>query len=110
QRNMGVMAMKVFGGTESVLVPGGGLANSNAPEAHPSNMEIAFDVSVLPDCMRFVKTLGGVTGMVIGINFIEELEQNIKWAIETQPFSADEMDAIIKMGETVASMWAQRYG
>ena len=36
--------------------------------------------------------------------------KNIRWAIETQPFSPSEMDAIIKMGETVAPMWAQRYG
>jgi predicted aldo/keto reductase-like oxidoreductase len=109
-RNMGVMAMKVFGGTESVFAPGLGLANTAAPEPHKSNMELSFDISVLPDCMRFVKTLGGVTGMVIGINFIEELEQNIQWAIETQPFSDDEMAAIIKMGETMASTWADRYG
>jgi predicted aldo/keto reductase-like oxidoreductase len=109
-RGMGVMAMKVFGGTESVLRPGGGLANSNAPEPHPSNMELAYNQDVLPDCMRFVKSLEGVTGMVIGINFIEELERNIQWAIETTPFSPDEMAAIIKMGETVAPTWMQRYG
>jgi predicted aldo/keto reductase-like oxidoreductase len=109
-RNMGVMAMKIFGGTESVLVPGGGLANTAAPEPHPSNMEISFNRDVLPDCMRFVKTLPGVTGMVIGINFIEELEQNIQWAIETQPFSDDEMNAIVKMGETMVPTWSQRYG
>ena len=109
-RGCGVMAMKVFGGTESNLVPGGGLANSDAPEPHPSNMQLSFNESVLPDCMRFVKSLGGVTGMVIGINYLAELEKNIKWAIETQPFSADEMAAIVKMGETVAPMWAKRYG
>jgi predicted aldo/keto reductase-like oxidoreductase len=109
-RGVGVMAMKVFGGTESVLRPGGGLANSDAPEPHPSNMEISFDQTVLPDCMRFVKSLGGITGMVIGINFIEEVKQNIQWAIETQPFSDTEMQAIVKMGETVAPMWMQRYG
>jgi uncharacterized protein len=109
-RGVGVMAMKVFGGTESVLRPGGGLANSDAPEPHPSNMEISFDKSVLPDCMRFVKGLGGVTGMVIGVNFLEEAMQNIQWAIETEPFSETEMQAIIKMGEMVAPMWMQRYG
>jgi predicted aldo/keto reductase-like oxidoreductase len=109
-RNMGVMAMKIFGGTESVLVPGGGLANTAAPEPHPSNMEISFNRDVLPDCMRFVKTLAGVTGMVIGINFIEELQQNIQWAIETQPFSDDEMNAIVKMGEAMVPTWSQRYG
>lgn len=55
-RGVGVMAMKVFGGTESMLVPGGGLANSNALAPHPSNMEIAFDDSVLPECMRFERS------------------------------------------------------
>ena len=73
-------------------------------------MEIAFDGTVLPDCMRFVKSLPGVTGMVIGINKMEELQRDIQWAIETTPFSDTEMDAIVKMGETVAPMWAQRYG
>ena len=109
-RGCGVMAMKVFGGTQSVLRPGGGLANANSPEPLPSNMEIAFDGNVLPDCMRFVKSLPGVTGMVIGINKLEELQRDIQWAIETTPFSDTEMDAIVKMGETVAPMWAQRYG
>jgi predicted aldo/keto reductase-like oxidoreductase len=109
-RNMGVMAMKIFGGTESVFAPGLGLANTAAPEPHKSNMELSFDISVLPDCMRFVKTLPGVTGMVIGINFIEELEQNMKWAMETEPFSDDEMAAIVKMGETMAETWKDRYG
>jgi predicted aldo/keto reductase-like oxidoreductase len=109
-RGCGVMAMKVFGGTESVLRPGGGLANSDSPEAHPSNMELAFDAAVLPDCMRFVKSLPGVTGMVIGVNFIAELQRNIEWAIETTPFSDTELDAIVKMGETMAPMWASRYG
>jgi uncharacterized protein len=109
-RGVGIMAMKVFGGTESVLRPGGGLANSDAPEPHPSNMQLAFDENVLPDCMRFVKGLGGITGMVIGINTIEEIERNIRWASDTQPFSPDEMQAIIQMGETVAPMWARRYG
>jgi hypothetical protein len=60
-------------------------------------MEISFDQTVLPDCMRFVRSLGGITGMVIGVNFIEADQRNIRWAMETQPFSDDEMQAIIKM-------------
>jgi predicted aldo/keto reductase-like oxidoreductase len=110
KRGLGIMAMKIYGGTESVLRPGGGLANSDAPEPHPSNMQLSFNENVLPDCMRFAKGLGGITGMVIGVNFLEEAQKNIRWAMETQPFSPTEMEAIIKMGETVAPMWAQRYG
>lgn len=110
KRDVGIMAMKVFGGTESVLRPGGGLANANSSMPHKSNMELSFNQSVLPDCIRFVKGLGGITGMVIGVNSIEEAEQNIRWAIETQPFNDTEMQAIIKMGEMMAPMWQQRYG
>jgi predicted aldo/keto reductase-like oxidoreductase len=109
-RGVGIMAMKVFGGTESVFTPGGGLANSYALEPHKSNVELEFDSGVLPDCMRFVKTLGGVTGMVLGINDLAEVEQNIRWAIEAKPFAPEEMDAIIRLGQTVASKWARRYG
>lgn len=109
-RGVGVMAMKVYGGTESILRPGGGLANANAPVPHPANMSIAFSETVLPDCMRFVKGLGGITGMVIGVNALEEVQRNIRWAIETEAFTPDEMAAIIRMGETVAPMWAERYG
>ncbi len=109
-RGVGLMAMKVFGGTQSELRPGGGLANSDSPVALPSNMQLSFDESVLPDCMRFIKGLGGITGMVIGINHIEEIERNIRWAIETQPFDDAQMQAIIRMGEAVAPMWDRRYG
>ena len=93
-----------------MLRPGQGLANTAAPVPHPSDMEISFNKDALPDCMRFVKGLGGVTAMVIGINFLEEAVQDIKWAIETQPFNDTEMQAFIKMGEMVAPMWSQRYG
>jgi predicted aldo/keto reductase-like oxidoreductase len=109
-RGVGVMAMKIFGGTESNLVPGGGLVNSDAPVPHPSNMELSFDVDVLPDCIRFVKGLGGITGMVIGVNYLAEVERNIRWAIDAVPFNAQEMDAVIKLGQTVSSKWARRYG
>ena len=41
---------------------------------------------------------------------IKELEKNIRWAIETQPFSDSELQTIIRMGETIAPTWAERYG
>lgn len=109
-KGVGVMCMKVFGGTESPPGAGNGLGYAMDAKPHPSNMQVSFDESVLPDCMRFIKTLPGVTGMVVGVNFMEELQRNIQWAIETAPFTQTEFDAIVKMGETVASRWARRYG
>jgi predicted aldo/keto reductase-like oxidoreductase len=110
EREMGVMAMKVFGGTEAVLAPGGGFANSSAPEPHPSQLSLSFDDGALPDSMRFVKSLDGVHGMVIGVNHIWEIEQNIQWAIDTQPFEAAELDAVIELGRTLADSWRGRFG
>jgi hypothetical protein len=73
-------------------------------------MELAFAQSVLPDCMRFAKGLGGITGMVIGVNHLAEVARNVRWAIDTEPFDPSEMEAIIRMGEAIAPTWAQRYG
>jgi predicted aldo/keto reductase-like oxidoreductase len=110
RRGVGVMCMKVFGGTESPPGVGNGLANAMDSVPHPSNMQVSFDESVLPDCIRFIKSLSGVTGMVIGINHLWELSRTIQWVVETQPFDETEFNAIVAMGQMVASRWERRYG
>ena len=103
------MAMKIFGGTESNLVPGGGLVNPTP--CSPSLEHGAFVRRQRPARPYAVRErAGGITGMVIGVNYLAEVERNIRWAIETVPFTAQEMDAVIKLGQTVSSKWARRYG
>jgi hypothetical protein len=47
--------------------------------------------------------------MVIGVLNPEEIQKNIQWAIETEPLSEQELEAVLTLGETVSSKWAGRY-
>ena len=107
QQNVGVMAMKVYGGLEAG--PTGGFHFYNDPVRHPSQMEVQFDKNALRDAQRFAKSLDGVTGMVIGVFDAEEITRNVQIAIETEPFSDKEMAAVLALGEKVSEGWAGRY-
>ncbi len=108
KQNVGVMAMKVYGGLEAG--PTGGFHFYNDPVRHPSQMEAQLDKSALRDAQRFAKSLDGVTGMVIGVFDTEEIQTNIRIAIETEPLSDEEMAAVLALGERVSQGWAERYG
>jgi len=107
KQNVGVMAMKVYGGLEAG--PTGGFHFYKDPVRHASQMEVQFDRNALRDAQRFAKTLDGVTGMVIGAFDIEEIQKNIRIAIETEPFSDEELSAVLALGQKVSQGWAQRY-
>jgi predicted aldo/keto reductase-like oxidoreductase len=107
KRNVGVIAMKVYGGLEAG--PTGGFHFYEDPVRHPSQMEVTFDQNALRDAQRFAKSLDGVTGMVIGVFDAEEIRHNVQWAIETEAFSAPELEAVLALGETVSSKWGERY-
>ncbi len=107
KQNVGVMAMKVYGGLEAG--PTGGFHFYNDPVRHPSQMEVQFDSSALRDAQRFAKTLDGVTGMVIGAFDADEIQKNIQIAIETEPFSDEELAAVLALGQKVSHGWAERY-
>jgi predicted aldo/keto reductase-like oxidoreductase len=107
KQNVGVMAMKVYGGLEAG--PSGGFHFYNDPVRHSSQMEVQFDKSALRDAQRFAKSLNGVTGMVIGVFDSEEIQENIRIAIETEPLSDVELQAVLALGQKVSGGWAMRY-
>ena len=107
KQNVGVMAMKVYGGLEAG--PSGGFHFYNDPVRHPSQMEVQFDKNALRDAQRFAKSLDGVTGMVIGVFDAEEIQRNVQIAIETEPFSEEELVAVLALGQKVSDGWADRY-
>ena len=107
EQRVGVMAMKVYGGLEAGSP--GGFHYYKDPVRHRSQMEIQLDQRALRDAQRFAKSLDGVTGMVIGVFDAEEVRRNIKIAIETEPFSEEELAAVLALGESVASEWNGRY-
>ena len=108
RRNVGVMAMKVFGGTEALN--GNGFAHIREADLFPSQMESTFDRDVLRDCVRYAKSLPDVTGMVIGVSSAAELRHNIEMVNTTEPFTTEELDAVRALGQTVAVDWGGRFG
>ena len=107
KQNVGVMAMKVYGGLEAG--PTGGFHFYDDPVRHPSQMEVQFDKSALRDAQRFAKSLDGVSGMVIGVFDTEEIQKNVQMAIETEPLSGEELAAVLALGQRVSHGWAERY-
>jgi len=107
KQDVGVMAMKVYGGLEAG--PSGGFHFYKDPIRHPSQMEVQFGKNALRDAQRFAKSLNGVTGMVIGVFDADEVKENIRIAIETEPFSDEELRAVLALGQRVSDGWARRY-
>ena len=107
-RGVGVMAMKVFGGTEALGRDG--FAHIREADLFPSQMESTFGVAALSDAVRYAKSLEGVTGQVIGVSNAAELRHNIKMAVETKPFDADELAAVRQLGQDVIADWQGRFG
>jgi aryl-alcohol dehydrogenase-like predicted oxidoreductase len=84
KKNVGLVAMKVFGG---------GIASCKMP---PSLREASF---------RFALSVPGVALAVIGMGSVKELEQNVGWAKSFKPLTKDEAAELKKETVAVAKKW-----
>lgn len=84
KKNIGLAAMKVFGG---------GIAYCKMPE---TLREASF---------RYALSVPGVAVAVIGMGSIKELEQNIGWAKSFKPLSMEEATELKKQTVAVAKKW-----
>ena len=94
------MAMKVFGGLQ------GGWGRSSARKPVPSRMS-------KDDHQRsvaYVKSLEGVTGMVIGVHTREQLIENIRTVTSTRALSEADLKGLDAKGKTLAPQWTARFG
>ncbi len=84
RQNIGLAAMKVFGG---------GMVRCKMPEElrHAS--------------FRFAQSVPGVTLTVIGMGNEKELEQNVEWAKTFKPLTAEEATELKKKTVAVAKQW-----
>jgi hypothetical protein len=96
----GVMAMKVYGGVN------GGFQNYGAPTAQPSQLKAEHHLQSI----RYLKSLPGITGMVIGAHSSEQLRENVKRVLEAKPLAKDELEALIVRGKEIAQGWSPRFG
>ncbi len=100
KQNVGVMAMKVFGGIK------GSFRNYRLKVPNPSQMESTYHA----DAVRYAKSLEGVTGMVIGVHTAKQLRANIRLVRDTKKLTDVELAGLRKKGERLASEWGPRFG
>jgi len=102
KQNMGVAAMKVYGGVKvgpkSVWGNYDKLAPSQLPAEHHRN------------AVRYALGLPGVATAVIGPHTIEQLEQNVEYVKSYKPLSETERSTLLKKGKALAAAWGPRFG
>ncbi|MGA1197602.1 MAG: aldo/keto reductase [Candidatus Latescibacterota bacterium] len=95
----GIAAMKVYGGAPGMKYDGP--TPSMLGMAHPDRLETA---------LHYALGLKGVGTAVVGMFSIAELEQNIAWARNYQPLSANQLAVIDREGQDLAKEWGEHFG
>ena len=99
ERQVGVVAMKVFGGAP----------NMNYKKQTPSALDAAGDYDHQL-AFRYALGLPGVTMAVIGMYTEEELEKNIEWVRSLEPLTIQEERRLAQRGKELAGEWGPHYG
>ena len=103
-RNVGVAAMKVYGGAEAMKYETSPTEpkKKSALEAHgPHDHQTA---------LRYALGLPGVTLAVVGIYNQTELDQNLAWAKEYTPLQPTDLSLLDREGQEIAAAWGAHYG
>ena len=93
KKNIGLAAMKVFGGGTGAE-PG----NARLPER------------LRPAALRYALGLPQVSVVVVGIKSVAELKQNLEWVKAYKPLSKDELDELAGPTKELAKSWGEVYG
>ncbi len=96
QKQIGLVAMKVFGGQEKSLFAG--LSNRNIPTQY---LDIAF---------RYALSLPQVACSIIGMSTRDELLQNVARARNFTPVTPRELAMLTPIGKTLANKWGTHFG
>ena len=94
--NLGLIAMKVFGGAQKS--EGSGLSHCLMPVPH---LDLAF---------RYALSVPQVTCAVIGMATPRELQDNLRRARTFLPLNAREGEHLKKVGHALASQWGTHFG
>jgi len=92
EKNVGLAAMKVFGG------PHGKAMSSFMPAQH------------IPLSVRYALGLPGAAIAVLGMNSRQQLHENIKLVQSYKPLTAQEQATLAKIGPVLAKEWGARFG
>ena len=99
KRNLGIVAMKVFGGLGAGFKGYGGAAG---PALVPHEyLELA---------VRYALHMPGVASVNIGPHTPQQLLQNAAWVANGQPLSEKEQAMLARVGRDLAPKWGEHFG
>jgi predicted aldo/keto reductase-like oxidoreductase len=99
ERNVGIVAMKVFGGARKSA---GSYGNPKAPpELGVEHLELA---------VRYAMSVPGVNTLNLGVHNMEQVRQNIEMVRNCQPLSADDREKLASLGQELAVKWGEHFG
>ena len=89
-KKVALVAMKVFGGQKD--------GRCLMPAEH------------VPMALRYALSLPNVATAVVGMATKSELRQNLAWAKEFKPLTAEERAELEQVGRTLARQWGAHFG
>jgi uncharacterized protein len=104
-RNVGVAAMKVYGGAEAMKYD-----TTDHERRRPSAIEAVIDEFDYELALRWALSLPGVATAVVGMYTHQELRQNIEWARGARPLDEAQLQKLQTQAERLATHWGEHYG
>lgn len=102
RHNMGIVAMKVFGGRKQENFEGWAGYKTQGPSNMPDEL--------IHDAFRYALSIEGVASAVIGMYTPEEVRQNAAWARSFKPLSAEETARLERLGLEMSKTWGAHFG
>jgi len=99
KHNIGIVAMKVFGGMRS-----------KTPEGEYSRARSTLDPEHLELGLRYALSTPGVAAANIGVYDAKQLRQNVQWVKDFRPLSPNEQARLAELGPNLALEWGEHVG
>lgn len=99
ERNIGFVAMKVYGGLKS------GFAGYAGPTVPPLIGEDHMELAV-----RYAMSLPGVATLNIGVHHAHQIRRNVELVRNARPLTRDETTELERLGRDWAGAWGPHFG
>jgi hypothetical protein len=99
KRDVGVVAMKAFGGPDAKTGSWG--SRKAKPMVGAAHIEMAI---------RYALSLPGVATANLGVHTAEQLRRNLEFVRRFKPLTAEEQDRLAATGRELAKEWGPHFG
>lgn len=104
-RNVGVAAMKVYGGAEDMKYETAAHEDRRRSAIEAVRANFNYELA-----LRWALSLPGVATAVVGMYTEKELQQNIEWARRHQPLNEAEQVQLRNQAQRLATHWGEHFG